>query len=183
MQNLLNEDGKNYVLLFKKGSEASDCSYNSIANSLQEIEKINIMSADVTMVRDIHGIYNITSVPSLMIFEGNKYVKTIKGCSDDSFYKSLFESSLFSAKQETEGKSQKRITLYTTPTCSWCTTIKRHFDQHGIKYTNIDISKDKTAAEAMVKKSGQQGVPQTDIAGEIIVGFDKKRINSLLGIK
>lgn len=180
---LLREDQKNYVLLFKKGSEASDCSYESILRSLEGIEDINIMSANVSKVRDIHTVYNITSAPSLMIFEGKKYIKTIKGCNDDSFYKSLFESSLFSARNETEGKAQKRVTVYTTPSCSWCTTIKRHFDQNGIKYTNIDVSKNKTAAEAMVKRSGQQGVPQTDIAGEMIVGFDKKRINSLLGIK
>lgn len=180
--NLLKEDQKNYVLLFKKGSEASDCSYESILRSLKDIKNVNIMSADVSKVRDIHSFYNITSAPSLMIFEGKKYIKTIKGCNDDSFYKSLFESSLFLAKNKTVAKAQKRVTVYSTPSCSWCTAIKRHFDTNGIKYTNIDVSKNKTAAETMVKRSGQQGVPQTDIAGEMIVGFDKKRINSLLGI-
>jgi glutaredoxin len=38
-------------------------------------------------------------------------------------------------------------------------------------------------AEEMVRRSGQQGVPQTDINGEIIVGFDKARINRLLDIQ
>jgi glutaredoxin len=46
----------------------------------------------------------------------------------------------------------------------------------------VDVSVDQKAAEEMVRKSGQQGVPQTDINGEIIVGFDKTRINTLLGI-
>ena len=46
----------------------------------------------------------------------------------------------------------------------------------------MDVSVDQKAAEEMVKKSGQQGVPQTEINGQIIVGFDKTRINSLLGI-
>ncbi len=55
-------------------------------------------------------------------------------------------------------------------------------DQNAIKYKEIDVSKDQKAAEAMVRKSGQQGVPQTDIGGQMIVGFDKVKINTLLGI-
>lgn len=183
MLSSLIEKSKNYVLLYKKGSEASECSYKSIENALMEVEGVSIMSADVGTVRDIHTNYNISSAPSLMVFDGDKYIKTVKGCNDDSFYKSLFESSLFSAKADTKGKSQKRVTVYGTPSCSWCTVIKKHFDQHGIKYSYIDVSKDQKAAEAMVKKSGQQGVPQTDIGGQLIVGFDKNRINTLLGIQ
>ena len=70
MLNLLNEDSKNYVLLYKKGSEASDCSYNSIVNTINNISELNIMAADVGNVRDIHEIYDIASAPSLLIFEG-----------------------------------------------------------------------------------------------------------------
>ena len=183
MLGFLMEKRKNYVLLYKKGSEASDCSYKSIENSLREVKDVNVLVADVAKVRDIHTVYGITSAPSLMVFEGNKFIKTVKGCNDDSFYKSLFESSLFSAKADKNGKPQKRVTVYSTPSCKWCTTIKRHLDHNGIKYTDIDVSRDQKAAETMVARSGQQGVPQTDIAGEIIVGFDKKRINTLLGIQ
>jgi len=45
------------------------------------------------------------------------------------------------------------------------------------------VSKDQKAAEAMVRKSGQLGVPQTEINGQMIVGFDRDRINRLLEIK
>ena len=74
------------------------------------------------------------------------------------------------------------MTVYSTPTCSWCTTLKTHLKKNGIRYSDVDVSKDQNAAEAMRKRSGQQGVPQTDIGGEMIVGFDKNRINTLLGI-
>jgi glutaredoxin len=37
-------------------------------------------------------------------------------------------------------------------------------------------------AMEMVEKSGQQGVPVIDIDGEIIVGFDRPRIDSLLDL-
>ena len=50
------------------------------------------------------------------------------------------------------------------------------------------MAEDEVAAEEMVKKSGQMGVPVTIIVTdqgqeEIIVGFDKLRLNQLLGIK
>ncbi len=172
---------RSYVLLYKKGSDASDCSYKMIAQAIDEIQDIIVLAADVAQVRDIHGVYKVESAPSLLVFEGAKYIKTIKGCNDEGFYKSLFESALFKAKS-TDSKSQKRVTVYSTPSCSWCTTLKTHLKKHGITFTEIDVSKDEKAAEAMVRRSGQQGVPQTDIDGKFIVGFDKTRINSLLGI-
>jgi glutaredoxin len=51
-----------------------------------------------------------------------------------------------------------------------------------VRFQDIDISRDERAAREMVSRSGQQGVPQTDISGQMIVGFDKKKINELLGI-
>ena len=73
--------------------------------------------------------------------------------------------------------------MYSTPTCTWCTTLKSYLDQKQIRYREINVASDTSAAEAMVRKSGQQGVPQTEINGQMIVGFDKIRINQLLEIK
>lgn len=176
----LTRDNQTFVLLYKKGSEASDCSFTNLQKAALDKKEVNVLAADVSLVRDIHAQYEISSAPTLLLFNGSKFVKTIKGCNDDGFYKGLFENDLFSAKSE--GKKQKRVTVYTTPSCTWCTTIKRHLDQNGIKYREIDVSKDQKAAEAMVRKSGKQGVPQTDINGQMIVGFDKNRINTLLEI-
>jgi len=182
MQSLLKQDVRNYVLLFKKGSETSDCSYNNIEHAINDGVDVNIVAADVSKVRDIHIAYDVKSVPTLLVFQGSKFEKTVKGCNDDGYYKSLFESALFSAKATTDENPQKRVTVYSTPTCSWCTTLKTHLKKNGIRYSDVDVSKDQNAAEAMRKRSGQQGVPQTDIGGEMIVGFDKNRINTLLGI-
>ncbi len=179
----LQEKKKNYVLLYKKGSETSDCSYQSIEKALKEVKEVNVLAANVSSVRDIHAKYAITSAPSLLVFDGLNFTKIVKGCNDDGYYKSLFESALFTAKATEGGKKQKRVTVYSTPSCSWCTTLKKHLDVNGIRYSDIDVSKDQKAAEAMVKRSGQQGVPQTDIAGQMIIGFDKNKINSLLGIQ
>lgn len=183
MLKLLDDKKKTYVLLYKKGSETSECSYNNISKALEKVkEDVNVLVADVTKVRDIHKNYEVTTAPTLLVFEGKTFVKTVKGCNDVDFYISLFESALYTAKNNGDGKPAKRVTVYSTPTCTWCNALKTHLRKNGIRFTDIDVSKDQKAAEAMVRKSGQQGVPQTDINGEIIVGFDKKRINELLGI-
>ena len=178
----LDGTSKAYCLLYKKGSEISDCAYSSIKKSL--IENTHIFVTDVSLVRDIHTEYGITSVPTLMIFEDAKFVNTNKGCHNTNYYKALFSENIYSAKADNEeGKAQKRVTVYSTPTCTYCTQIKKYFDEKGVKYKDIDVSKDQKAAEAMVKRSGQQGVPQTDIAGQIVMGFDRIKINQLLGIE
>ena len=53
----------------------------------------------------------------------------------------------------------------------------------GVKFTEYDVSRDERAAEEMVRTSGQMGVPVINIEGQIIVGFDRARISSLLSGK
>ncbi len=172
---------KAYCLLYKKGSELSECAYSSIKEALTD--KVNVFTADVSLVRDIHIKYNITTVPTLLTFEKGEYVNLTKGCNNTEFYNTLFEENVFSAKADDESKLQKRVTVYSTPTCTYCNQIKKYFDEKGVKYRDIDVSKDQKAAEQMVKRSGQQGVPQTDINGQIVIGFDRIKINKLLGLE
>ena len=95
----------------------------------------------------------------------------------------LFEESYFHPVFKKEETKQKRVTLYSTPSCSWCNVLKNHLKASNIRFTEVDVSQNQEAAEQMVRRSGQRGVPQTDIDGQIIVGFDKNKINSLLGIQ
>jgi glutaredoxin 3 len=74
------------------------------------------------------------------------------------------------------------VMVYSTPSCSWCQLAKEHLTTSGISFEDIDVSTDMTRAQEMVSKSGQMGVPVIDIDGEIIVGFDRARIDSLLEI-
>jgi len=74
------------------------------------------------------------------------------------------------------------VMVYSTPTCSWCQIAKQHLTDSGISFEDIDVSADMARAQEMVSKSGQMGVPVIDIDGEIIVGFDRARIDSLLEI-
>ncbi|MDN5343156.1 MULTISPECIES: glutaredoxin family protein [Oceanotoga] len=75
-----------------------------------------------------------------------------------------------------------KITVYSTPSCPWCSRAKNYFKSLGLNFKNIDVSKDQKAAEKMVKKSGQMGVPVIEIGNKVIVGFDKNKIDKLLGV-
>ena len=72
------------------------------------------------------------------------------------------------------------IRVYTTPSCTFCTKVKKYLNEHRITFTEYDVAKDKRRAEEMVKKSGQMGVPVLDVHGKIIVGFDVPKIEKAL---
>jgi len=74
------------------------------------------------------------------------------------------------------------VEIYTTPSCSWCAATKQFFREHNVDYTEHDVSQDQQKAQEMVAKSGQMGVPVIDVDGEIIVGFDRQRLEELLGL-
>lgn len=72
------------------------------------------------------------------------------------------------------------VTIYTTPTCSYCTVAKNYFREQGVSFSEYNVAQDARKADEMVKKSGQMGVPVLDINGKIIVGFDKSEIERAL---
>jgi len=74
------------------------------------------------------------------------------------------------------------VIVYSTPTCSWCQVAKQHLEANGIDFEDVDVTADQSRAREMVSKSGQMAVPVIDIDGEIIIGFDRGRIDALLGL-
>jgi glutaredoxin-like YruB-family protein len=72
------------------------------------------------------------------------------------------------------------IKVYSTPTCPWCHRLKDYLKSKGIEFEDIDVSENQEAADEMVEKSGQMGVPVADINGKIIVGFDQAVIDTEL---
>ena len=79
-------------------------------------------------------------------------------------------------------KKQPRVIMFSTPTCSYCRKAKQYFRKNGIQFKDVDVSRDQAAARDMVRKSGQQGVPQISIGSKHIVGFDRPKIDRLLGL-
>ncbi len=177
----ISQSEKSFLLLYKGGAEQSDCALERLSHI--QNDSTPLYAADVNAVKDIHGPLEVSTAPSLVIFEQNRVVNIIKGCQTQSAYDALLAGRHPAARSASEGQKAKQVTVYTTPTCTWCNTLKTYLDQKQVRYREINVASDQSAAEAMVRKSGQQGVPQTEINGQMIVGFDKNRINQLLEIK
>lgn len=77
----------------------------------------------------------------------------------------------------------KKVTVYSTPTCPWCHTVKQFLSDHNVDFEDINVAEDQDKAKEMIEKSGQMGVPVVEIGEEIIVGFDEARIRKALDLK
>jgi glutaredoxin 3 len=79
-------------------------------------------------------------------------------------------------------KRQPRVVVFSTPSCHHCRTAKRYLKKKGVRFTNVDVSRDQRAARDMVRISGQQGVPVITVGGRPVVGFDRQKIDRLLDL-
>lgn len=77
--------------------------------------------------------------------------------------------------------AEKNIVIYSTPTCPYCAQAKKYFDEKGFKYTDHDVAADVQARNQMVERSGQLGVPVIEIDGNIVVGFNRAKLDEILG--
>lgn len=75
-----------------------------------------------------------------------------------------------------------KVIIYSTTWCAFCKTEKQYLDRLGVAYVEKDVEEDKAAYEELMSKNGGafQGVPVTDIAGELVLGFDRPKIDSLV---
>jgi len=71
------------------------------------------------------------------------------------------------------------VIVYTSPTCPYCTMVKEFLSQRGINFEERDVSRDPSYAQELVSSTGQMGVPVTIINGQIVVGFDRGRLEQL----
>ena len=172
---------RSFLLLYRSNSPTSGCAESYLNETAELVQEAVIMKADVTRVHDIHPAMGVDTVPSFLVFEKGKLKKIIKGCQTADYYKDLIENQ--SNQSKTAGKTNgPNVTVYSTPTCPWCITMKNYLRQHKISFTDIDVSADPAKARELLNRTGQTGVPQAEINGEMVVGFDKAKINRLLNI-
>lgn len=76
-----------------------------------------------------------------------------------------------------------KVKIYSIPTCPYCFALKEFLKEKGIDFEDIDISNNEKAKKEMIEKSGQITVPVLEIDDEIVVGFDKEKIEKLLKLK
>lgn len=72
------------------------------------------------------------------------------------------------------------VTVYSASWCAFCHAAMEYLDKIGVKYEVKDVESDRQIADEAIQKSGQMGIPVIDIEGDIIVGFDRPKIDSSL---
>jgi glutaredoxin 3 len=75
-----------------------------------------------------------------------------------------------------EGYCMKNVTVYTTNTCPYCVMLKNFLTDQGIPFTEVNVQQNPVEASKLVETTGQMGVPQTNIDGKWVLGFDPQTI-------
>lgn len=148
---------------------------DSNKDSEVKFAKINVDSE-----QDLAQQFDIMSIPTVVFFKNGKKVTQMIGLADKKDYQATIEKTK-NYVAPAKGAHPK-VTIFSTPTCPYCTMAKEYLKQKNIAFEDIDVSRDQVKAMQMVQKSGQMGVPQLWIGDDVIVGFDKPRIDKSLSI-
>lgn len=76
----------------------------------------------------------------------------------------------------------KPVAIFTTETCGYCRMAKEFFQKNSVEYQEFDVGKDLEKRKEMIEKSGQMGVPVIMVGDDMIVGFNKPKLEELLNI-
>ncbi len=167
------------ALFYTLSSELSKRSIEALEQVKQNHDEVIICKIDASRIRDIHSRYHIQSVPTLVVFRGGQRAEIVTGVQTTGFYEQLLK------KRPTGGRdnaSALRVTVYSTPTCPYCTMVKDYLKSKNITFTDVDVASDQQAAMELVERTGQQGVPQTEINGSFVIGYNTRELDRLLNL-
>jgi glutaredoxin-like YruB-family protein len=179
-------DGKGwqFFVFYTETSQKSLQAIEELKNFQQTNGSIPVYSINASVVRDIHPDYGITSVPAVLAFKDGKKINLIYGLQNKEFYANVMaETDVLPSHAHDSEKKIPRIVVYSSDGCPWCNKAKEYLKGLKINFREVNVSRNQSEAERLVKRTGQMGTPQLDINGSYVVGFDKKRIDSLLGIR
>lgn len=190
MKKIKLEDIKNEILtkkgiqfLFVESNDCKSCKKDFLnwQEVISDFEENNIALFKINLDENpsLSAYFKIEQLPIIFMFRNGALAKTLKASlSKEEIAKIIDEILNPPAKT---GKYPE-IKVFTTPTCPYCHMLKQYLQSKNIPFEEIDVSENREWAYKMVEKSGQMGVPQMWIGDEVIVGFDKARIDALLGL-
>ena len=79
-------------------------------------------------------------------------------------------------------EQNKKIEIFSTPTCHFCHAAKDWFAEMGVEYVDHDVSTNKEELARMREITGQMGVPVILIDNDAVIGFNKTKLEELLGM-
>ncbi len=72
------------------------------------------------------------------------------------------------------------ITVYTSPTCPWCTKVKSYLNDKGVAFQEVDVAADEFAAQKLFDLTGQMSVPVITKGSDVVVGFNQAQLDQML---
>ena len=176
--------GWKFFIFYTETSQKSLQALENLKDFEQTKRDIPVYSINASVVRDIHPVYEITSVPAILAFKDGKKINLIYGLQNKEFYENMMaETDSSPSHSHDSAKKINRIVVYTSDGCPWCNKAKDYLKGLKISFREVNVSKSQTEADKLVKRTGQMGTPQLDINGSYVVGFDKNKIDNLLGIR
>ncbi len=170
-------------LLFLFYADFSSTSKRALAE-LEQFSKENkempVCIIDVEKIKGVHKQFGVENVPTVVAVKKKKVFWRVEGVESAQFYSRVFSGVYASHYKIGEKRVSHRVTVYSGPGCPACGAAKAYLRRQGINFRVVDIARDQHAAERLVRRSGQMAVPQIDIDGHLIVGFDQAKIDKFL---
>lgn len=76
-----------------------------------------------------------------------------------------------------------KVLVYSTNTCPWCIRAKEFLKKNKVDYKEVNVAEDQKAAQFMIEKTQQMGVPVIQVGNEFVIGFDEPKLRILLSLK
>jgi len=172
------------VLFFYGGfSEPAQRALRELEEFSRENENVPIFGVDVQKIKDLHRQFGVESVPTVLALKKGRANQLLRGVKSARFYSLALAGAGGQRAPGRSGKAPRRVVVYSGPGCPACGQLKSYLRRHGVGFREVDIARDERAARELTRRSGQMVVPQTDINGRLVVGFDKAKLDTLLGIQ
>lgn len=182
---LTSREGSVVVGFFGDFSQASRKADADIRKFCEENPDVAVLRVEVDKIKGIHKRFGVGSVPTVLNLDKGNVVQMVVGPQGPDVYARAFlqHASFQSGGEGGKGPTFPPVTVYVSDTCVWCTRVKSYLRKRRVPFSEVNVSRDPSAAQSLMARTGQTGVPQLDIAGKYVVGFDKSRIDSLLGLQ
>jgi glutaredoxin 3 len=167
------------ILFYSDSSQRSQKAFKMLSEIKKETADIPLVAVNVSKTRDVHSRFGVSSVPTVITLSNRRVIKKIEGLQGKSIYRLLFSQA---PRKRADGSEAPplRVTVYSSPICPPCGTVKAYLRKKNVPFRVIDVSRDQRAAQEIANRSGSMAVPQIDINGTIVVGADMARIDELL---
>lgn len=181
LEGALAESASLVVGFFGSFSEAATRGRATFERWCAKHPEVEAWVVDVGEVKGVHRALGVDAVPTIVVVRAGKPERSIVGVQPEEYLDGALLG-VGSPSSPAAGKREHRVTVFVTDSCPWCTRVKSYLREKHVQFAEVNVQRDQSALRKMVARSGQQGVPQLDIDGSFVVGFDKPRIDALLGI-